>query len=388
MPTEAFILIAAAAPLLMAALTPLCSPAARWLMGRRRNTEAEEVADESDATADEPVSIIVVAYNYAEHLEDKLRALLAQRYAGHVQIVVVRSHDDHATDDIIKRLNADTERIYGTFIPERSRYMSREKLAITVGIKAAAHDTVVLADARTTPCGDDWLEGIVVAMHGHDIAATYATYDDEAPDYWRYLRLTAAMPLLRRAVRQRPFTTNSTVVAFSRRAFTEQDIFRDNLQYSCSELEFLANRLSLHGGSSAAPLTASRCIDDTPTHKQWRTQQLCQYNTKGDLKGLGKLRALFVADHLLLHLTLIAILCAGAAAWLLQDVILGASAAASLIVLIALRTTFAAKAQRDFGEEIPAWKLFAYDWRTAITRLHLRLRYWLSDKYDYTTHKL
>ena len=67
--------------------------------------------------------------------------------------------------------------------------MSKKKLAITLGVKAAKYDWVIMADICCYPTGDNWLQAIARnCKEGKDLVVGYTRYEDETPDYRHFER--------------------------------------------------------------------------------------------------------------------------------------------------------------------------------------------------------
>ena len=112
--------------LLMALVTPLLSPHFRRLRH-----------DAPQSAIDLPrVTVLLVSNGDHVALDEHLPIYLTQDYAPGYDVVVVSEKADAETDNVLKRY-ANNERLYSTFVPESSRYMSKNKLAITLGVKAA-----------------------------------------------------------------------------------------------------------------------------------------------------------------------------------------------------------------------------------------------------------
>ena len=86
-----------------------------------------------------PITIIFTPHDNAQELAKNLPLYLNQDYPADFQVIVVAPQNDHETSDVLKRF-ASNSHLYTTFIPESSRYMSKKKLAITLGVKAAKYD--------------------------------------------------------------------------------------------------------------------------------------------------------------------------------------------------------------------------------------------------------
>ena len=86
--------------------------------------------------------------------------------------------NDHETSDVLKRF-ASNSHLYTTFIPESSRYMSKKKLAITLGVKAAKYDWVLMADICCFPTGDNWLQALARnCQEGKELVVGYTRYEE------------------------------------------------------------------------------------------------------------------------------------------------------------------------------------------------------------------
>lgn len=87
-----------------------------------------------------------------------LPAFLSQDYPGNFKVIVVAWKSDSDDEDVLKRYSSDPH-LYTTYIPDSSRYMSRKKLAITIGVKAAQTEWVIMTDITSRPDSGQWLEG-------------------------------------------------------------------------------------------------------------------------------------------------------------------------------------------------------------------------------------
>ena len=91
----------------------------------------------------EPVSVIICARNEAENLEQYLPVILTQDYPDYEVILV----DDCSTDDtdmVMKRYLAKYPRLRTSVIKEDKKFSHGKKLAVTIGIKAAKYDRLVI----------------------------------------------------------------------------------------------------------------------------------------------------------------------------------------------------------------------------------------------------
>jgi len=104
-----------------------------------------------------PISIIIPTHDNFSELQRNLPIFLRQQYAGSYQVIVVADKGDHETENLMKRLMSEYNNLYATYLPDSSRYMSRIKLAITLGVKAAKTDWISITDPTCRPADEFWL---------------------------------------------------------------------------------------------------------------------------------------------------------------------------------------------------------------------------------------
>lgn len=103
-----------------------------------------------------PVSVIISARNEVKNLTDNLPAILEQDYPNFEVIVV----NDCSSDDSDLVLNEMKERYPHLRVvtkTEHVRFKTGKKFALTLGIKAAAHEHLLFTDADCYPVSKNWI---------------------------------------------------------------------------------------------------------------------------------------------------------------------------------------------------------------------------------------
>lgn len=97
-----------------------------------------------------PASVVIYAQDEAEELASLLPRVLDQEYDPGFEVIVVNEGESECTSDIVDRLRISHPNLYLTFTPDGARSLSRKKLALMLGIKAARYPVVVntMASAR------------------------------------------------------------------------------------------------------------------------------------------------------------------------------------------------------------------------------------------------
>ena len=332
--------------LLMALVTPLLSPHFRRLRH-----------DAPQSAIDQPhVTVLLVSNGDHVALDEHLPIYLTQDYAPGYDVVVVSEKADAETDNVLKRY-ANNERLYSTFVPESSRYMSKNKLAITLGVKAAKNDWIVLTDPRCKPMGSDWLSSLSQSLADHDsIVLGYVNYSEESKPYHRFEQMHTALYLLRAAQNGNAYRTNCPLLAFKKSEFMESNGFQEHLRYSIGEYDFLVNKYAKLGEHGITVSPDAWLTENAISEKTWQNRQVYHEETKKHLEGGLGLRTQFLTDQTMLHLNYIVVLAVMVFAALTSRWILLGVSVAALVLSLMLRIVNGKRALQAMGVSIPSWK--------------------------------
>lgn len=360
-----------------------------WLNGWVRKPKALVSPPPSDSQPARPsVSIVITPHENARELSRYLPLLLQQEYEGDFEVIVVIWKGDSESEDVLKQLAADPH-LYWTYIPDSSRYMSRKKLAVTIGIKAAKKDWVLLTDAQCYPTSNKWLATMASNCgEGTNLVYGYTRYDDATADYWRFERLHTDIYLLREAENGTAYRHNSNNLMFRKSEFFEGDGYRGNLKYLRGEYDFIVNKYAKEGCTAVELRPESWLTEQEPTFKEWRNKHLFFMENRQHMERSGRHRFLFNLDQTAMYVNYIAILAAAAFAGLTERWILLAVAAFALLLTIGIRTIIGKKTIAAFQEEIPGWKIVPYEIRLLFHTIQLKYKYRTSDRNDFISHKL
>lgn len=120
-----------------------------------------------------PVSVVICARNEEANLEKFLPTVLEQDYPR-FEVIVVNdcSYDD--SEFVLSRFQKIYPNLKVTHIKPDEKFSHGKKLALTVGIKAAQHEWLVLTDADCQPASSAWLKNI--ARHFTDTTQVVLGY--------------------------------------------------------------------------------------------------------------------------------------------------------------------------------------------------------------------
>ena len=372
-------IIAGAVVVLLAVLGSLINPFLRSLRFQKTGTAENQP----------PVSILITAHDNLAELERNLSMFLRQQYAADYQVIVVCQSTDGETLDFLKRTAAENPHLYYTYIPESSRYMSRKKLQITLGVKAAKHEWIILTEPNCRPSNDKWLQTMArQCQDPNHLVLGYVALDEETKSVRRFDSIRKAYYVLRRAQQTYGYRSHMPNVAFRKSDFMKEQGYQGDLEYVRGEYDFLVNKYA-HCGDTATELDCDAwLIREAPSSKSWHNAHLYLQASRKSLERAGSMRTLMFFDHLMPHLSLIATLAVAAYSILMKNWILTGCAGFSFLLLFIVRMLIANKAIRHFDDGIAMFKLPFFEYGIIWRNLATKLRYWRADKNDFTSHKL
>lgn len=129
------------------------------------------------------VSIVIAARSEYENLQRLVPALLAQNYPN-FEIIIVDDASWDGTTGLLETLEKEHPQIKGIYVTdEMKRNYQGKKLALSLGIKAAKHDIILLTDADCLPQSEFWIQHMVRPFHrnnGTEIVLGYSPFNKQS----------------------------------------------------------------------------------------------------------------------------------------------------------------------------------------------------------------
>ena len=196
-----------------------------------------------------PVSIIVDACTETGQLSRFLPLVLDQDYPD-FEVVVVASSEAEATGDMLSALKVEHPNLHITFAPRGTRTLSRKKLALMIGIKAARHDIVLTTCANCRVTSERWLATMMRNFTPEvDIVLGYSHYRYHRDKRWgRRLRVfdtvsTGAQWLLA-AIHGHPYRGVTENLAYRKHLFFDAGGFSSSMELIWGEDDVFLSQIA------------------------------------------------------------------------------------------------------------------------------------------------
>lgn len=182
-----------------------------------------------------PVSIIVDACTETGQLPRFLPLVLAQEYPE-FEVVVVANTEAEATSDALSTLKVEFPNLHITFAPRGTRTLSRKKLALMIGIKAARYDIVLTTCANCRVTSERWLATMMRNFTPDvDIVLGYSHYRYHRDKRWgRRMRVfdtvSSGVQWLLSAIHGHPYRGVTENLAYRKHLFFDHSGFAHSMQ--------------------------------------------------------------------------------------------------------------------------------------------------------------
>lgn len=239
-----------------------------------------------------PLSVIICAHDEVENLRRNLPAILAQDYPD-FEVIVINDGEKNESEDYLLQLEEQYRNLYHSFVPDSSRYISRKKLAVTLGIRASRHDWLVLTEANCQPQSNQWLRLMARNFTPHTgVVLGYSGY--ERGKNWLH-RCTAfdslftAMRYLGFALGGHPYMGIGRNLAYRKQLFYDQKGFSAHLNLRRGDDDLFVNQVA-HGENTRVETDPEAIVRMQPIYrgKDWREEKIGYASTARQYKGLQR----------------------------------------------------------------------------------------------------
>lgn len=266
-----------------------------------------------DCPVQPPVSVIICARNEAENLKRFLPQIFAQEYADY-EVVVVNDCSTDDTDMLLSAMLSQYPRLRVTSINQDAKFMYNKKLALTVGIKSAKHDWVLLTDADCYPETPLWLSSMAQRfVKPTELVIGYGGYE-AAPGLLnklvRYDTMFNAVQYLSAAINGHPYMAVGRNLAYRRDLFFGNRGFASHSHILSGDDDLFVRDVATRTNTAVSlhPDSFTRSIP-RPTYRAWIKQKVRHVSTSSHYRFDAKLRiALEPISRLLLFGTAITLL--------------------------------------------------------------------------------
>jgi glycosyltransferase involved in cell wall biosynthesis len=215
-----------------------------------------------------PISIIITTGDNWEFVEKRLPIFLSQDYPNFEIIVVANDCSEDFIDEL-NRLASNNDKLKVSLIKRFSNTHSN-KLALTVGMKAAQYELMLFTTADSYPVSDQWIKLMAKGFSGKSITLGYCGVKGNI--YMRCSQLGVSMRWLIAAVTNRTYRGSVQNIGYTKDTYFESNGFTHlRLKYGVDDL--FIQKVATKNNVAVILHPAATIRQDKTSMSQWRKER-------------------------------------------------------------------------------------------------------------------
>lgn len=218
-----------------------------------------------------PVSVVICAKNEERRLRDLVPLIMEQDYPD-FEVVVV---DDSSWDDTISTLRAYQVRypkLHAIKLDEDYQRMRGKKFALTMGIKRASNDLLLLTDADCVPRDKSWIRKMVAPFIQDHIGVVLGVSPYERTEGFlnRLIRFDAAQiafHYLGFALGGHPYMGVGRNLAYRKHLFIANSGFKSHFNLASGDDDLFVSEVATRRNTAVVPDHAAQTV--SAAEKSW-----------------------------------------------------------------------------------------------------------------------
>jgi glycosyltransferase involved in cell wall biosynthesis len=254
-----------------------------------------------------PVSVIICARDEDENIARNLPGVLVQKYPSTHEVIVV---NDNSVDDskyILEELKKTFRFLNIVELKQEAKLISGKKYPLSIGIKEAKHEIVLLTDADCVPTSEFWMQKMQDAyVNGTEVVIGYGGYKKRPGILNKLIRFEtfhSALQYLSFALAGRPYMGVGRNLSYKRDVFFRNKGFSAINHIPGGDDDLFINKVATkHNISVVIDKDAITLSQPKRTFAAWHKQKTRHYSTARYYKTANKfLLALYSVSQFLFY---------------------------------------------------------------------------------------
>lgn len=254
-----------------------------------------------------PVSVIICARDEADQIEANLPGILAQTYKSTHEIVIVNDNSQDDTKYLLDGLYKDFKQLHIIELKQEAVHIPGKKFPLSVGIKSAKHELLLLTDADCIPSSEHWISKMQSGFsEGIDIVLGYGGYKKTKGLLNKIIRFDTyhtALQYLSFALGGRAYMGVGRNLAYKKQLFFQQKGFASHHHLPGGDDDLFINGCA-NNKNTAVVIDKEAFTLSTPAKKwsEWVSQKE-RHNATGRYykRSDRMLLALYMITHILFY---------------------------------------------------------------------------------------
>jgi cellulose synthase/poly-beta-1,6-N-acetylglucosamine synthase-like glycosyltransferase len=254
-----------------------------------------------------PVSVIICARDEADNIVKNLPGVLVQNYPSSHEVIMVNDNSSDDTKYLLDELRKTFKNLNPLQLTQEAKLMAGKKFPLSMGIRSAKYETLLLTDADCIPASENWMH---LMQNGYrpetEIVLGYGAYEKSSTFLNKLIRFEtfhSALQYLSYALAGIPYMGVGRNLSYKKDVFLRNKGFANTNNIPGGDDDLFINKVANKKNTGividheAHTLSAAK-----ETWEEWYAQKNRHYSTAKYYKGKHKfLLGLYSATQFLFY---------------------------------------------------------------------------------------
>ena len=254
-----------------------------------------------------PVSVIVCARDEAGNLAHNLPGVLVQTYPTTHEVIVVNDNSEDETKYLLEELRKTFKHLQTVNLNYEAKLIPGKKYPLSIGIKEARHEVVLLTDADCMPASEYWMQKMQDGYtEGIEIVLGYGAYSKKPGVLNKLIRFETfhtALQYFSYALAGMPYMGVGRNLSYTKKLFFQNKGFSSLNHVTGGDDDLFINMVATKDNTSVVIDPEAVTISEPKTTwRDWIRQKTRHFSTGKFYKGKHRfLLGLYALSHFLFY---------------------------------------------------------------------------------------
>jgi glycosyltransferase involved in cell wall biosynthesis len=269
---------------------------------------------EKEVHMEHPISVVICARDEAENIANNLPGVLVQQYSTTHEFVLVNDNSEDESKYLIEEFKKSFKNLNPVTLTQEAKMISGKKFPLSMGIKSAKNEILLLTDADCVPASEHWMQLMQDGYaDGIEIVLGYGAYRKRPGIINKLIRFETfqtALQYFSYALAGLPYMGVGRNLSYKKEVFNRNKGFSSINQIPSGDDDLFINQVANKYNTAIVIDPDAHTISEPKhTFNEWMNQKYRHYTTsKYYKKSHSFLLALFAVSQFLVYPVLIAAL--------------------------------------------------------------------------------
>lgn len=255
----------------------------------------------------QPISVVICARDEADNIVKNLPGVLLQQYSTTNEVVLVNDNSVDDTKYLLDELRKTFKHLNPIQLTQEAKLIAGKKFPLSMGIKSARYETILLTDADCVPASEHWMQLMQDGYHpGTEIVLGYGAYRKTGTLLNKVVRFEtfhSAMQYFSYALAGIPYMGVGRNLSYKKDVFIRNKGFSAINQMPGGDDDLFINKVANKQNTSIVIDPEAHTLSDSKkTWSDWFRQKTRHYSTAKYYTGKHKfLLSLYAATQFLVY---------------------------------------------------------------------------------------